>query len=210
MAQKDYYRILGVRRDADLETIKRAYRELAKKYHPDKTSGHVEHTERFKEVSEAYQVLSDEKKRAAHDRELAAREAPRQRGFYSESLRRYDPFEEAFAIFRSLFAPPRSQRFGTMPAEELALELTLTPLEARGGSEVEVDLPHRACPYCGGRGVRYGAGCPICRGSGRPPAMSVRIPIPRGLVSGEMRSYRFTTPYGAPVVVHVTYTVREH
>lgn len=209
MNGKNYYIILGVSRDADLETIKRAYRELAKKYHPDKTCGHEEHTERFKEVNEAYQVLSDEAKRAAHDRELAAREAATSGRFISFYRQRPDPFEEAFSIIHSFFRPSVLRPAGRPGAEELELELTLTPAEVQTQRAVELDLPARICRRCGGRGVLYGRGCAACRGSGWAIGMSVRIPVPKSVVSGETRSYRFTTPTGEPLVVHVIYKLSD-
>ena len=65
--QKDYYELLGVSRDADTDTIKKAYRKLAKKYHPDTNSGNPQAAEMFKKITEAYSVLSDEKKRKEYD-----------------------------------------------------------------------------------------------------------------------------------------------
>ena len=66
-AKRDYYEILGVSRTADADTIKKAYRKLAKKYHPDTNSGNAGAAEKFKEITEAYGVLSDEKKRKLYD-----------------------------------------------------------------------------------------------------------------------------------------------
>ena len=65
---EDYYQMLGVSKDASLQEIKKAYRKLAVKYHPDKNPGNKEAEEKFKQISDAYQVLSDEEKRAAYDR----------------------------------------------------------------------------------------------------------------------------------------------
>src|SRR3970282_1647092 len=68
MAKRDYYEVLGVNRDADEETIKKAYCKLAMKHHPDRNQGHSDSEDKFKEAKEAYEVLSDEQKRAAYDR----------------------------------------------------------------------------------------------------------------------------------------------
>ena len=68
MAKEDYYRILGVARDADKEQLKKAYRTLAMKYHPDRNPGDAEAERKFKEINEAYEVLKDDQKRAAYDR----------------------------------------------------------------------------------------------------------------------------------------------
>src|SRR5689334_25288845 len=68
MAKQDYYSTLGVAKDADLETVKKAYRKLAMQYHPDRNPGDAKAEQRFKEINEAYDVLKDDQKRAAYDR----------------------------------------------------------------------------------------------------------------------------------------------
>ena len=154
---KDYYAILGVPRDASPEEIKRAYRELAKKYHPDKNRGDPEAEERFKEINEAYAVLSDPQRRAEYDRRGYVEGAEAFRNVYPEDL--LDLFEELFGV--RLGGRPRS-RGGDI---ELEVEVELSTV-AEGG-EVPVRYRRRVpCPTCGGAGGRAQT-CPTCRGSGR-------------------------------------------
>src|SRR5438093_6079969 len=96
MSQRDYYEVLGVPRDADEEAIKKAYRNLAVKFHPDKNPGDKAAEESFKELGEAYEALSDPQKRAAYDRYGHAAFDPRSRGGGGG-------FHDPFDIFREVF-----------------------------------------------------------------------------------------------------------
>ncbi len=155
---KDYYAILGVSRDASPEEIKRAYRELAKKYHPDKNRGDPEAEERFKEINEAYAVLSDPKKRAEYDRRGFVEGAEAYRNVYPEDL--FDLFEELFGV--RLGAKSRRGRGADI---ELEVEVDLVTL-AKGGEVKARYLRQVPCPSCGGAGGKAQV-CPTCRGSGR-------------------------------------------
>src|SRR5271170_3020266 len=97
MAKRDFYKVLGVERSADAEEIKKAYRKLALKYHPDKNPNDKSAEEKFKELSEAYEVLSDPAKRANYDRFGHAAFDPRSRGAGTYGF--HDPSE----IFREVF-----------------------------------------------------------------------------------------------------------
>jgi molecular chaperone DnaJ len=178
MAKRDYYEVLGVGRDADAEEIKKAYRKLAVKYHPDKNPGDKAAEESFKELGEAYEALSDPQKRAAYDQFGHAAFDPRQRagrggapggaGFHDPS----DIFREVFGsgIFESFFGgggdPSPAQR-----GDDLRYDLELTLEEAAHGCEKEISVTKAdACDICGGAGMERGSRiqtCPTCGGRGQ-------------------------------------------
>jgi len=182
MAKKDYYEILGVSRDASQEEIKKAYRRLAKKYHPDlnKDGGSAE---KFKQIAEAYEVLSDPEKRAQYDR--FGHVGPEQ-GFdfdFRDFRRAREAFEEfgfgtAWEDLFDLFfgegmrtrARPR-QRSRAQRGEDLEYKLRLTLEDAAQGTRVKVTVPrYVVCDRCGGTGREPGSGvrvCPTCNGSGQ-------------------------------------------
>jgi molecular chaperone DnaJ len=176
MAKRDYYELLGVGRNASDEEIKKAYRKLALKFHPDKNAGDKSAEEKFKEIGEAYEALSDPQKRAAYDQFGHAAFDPRARANRGSSF--HDPFEifrEVFggtaggSIFESFFGggqdPSQPQRGADLrydleiTLEEAALgcekEISVTKLDycdACNGSGMEPDSKTRGCPTCGGRG----------------------------------------------------------
>src|SRR6478672_8038410 len=101
MAKRDYYEILGITREVEIEEIKKVYRKLAVKYHPDKNPGDKTAEEKFKELSEAYEALSDPQKRAAYDQYGHAAFDPRSRGFGGRPGG--GGFHDPFEIFREVF-----------------------------------------------------------------------------------------------------------
>jgi molecular chaperone DnaJ len=179
MAKRDYYEILGVNRDADAEEIKRAYRKLAVKYHPDKNPGDHTAEEKFKELGEAYEALSDAQKRAAYDQYGHAAFDPRQRagrGFGGFEGGFHDPFEifrEVFGggggIFESFFGG--GERSGPQRGDDLRYDLEIAFEEAAAGCEKEISVSKQdRCETCGGSGAEKGSGvktCATCGGRGQ-------------------------------------------
>ena len=160
----DYYELLGLGRDADEKSIKSAYRKLALKYHPDRNPGDREAEERFKEINEAYAVLSDAEKRARYDRFGSADPAAHFSG-------------DIFDIFASVFGGAvgrRPTQRGTA-GEDLEVELEVTLEQARDGATVPVDVDRlTVCDRCHGQRAEPGGQgkqrCLQCAGSG-----SVRV-----------------------------------
>ena len=136
--EKDFYAVLGVPKDADAATIKKTYRNLARELHPDKTRGDKKLEDRFKEVSEAYDILGDEKKRAEYDeaRSLYESGAFRQGGFNGFSGDFSDLFGGGGDIFSSLFGGRRAPRKG----QDLQTETTISFKESIFGKEVTLKL----------------------------------------------------------------------
>jgi molecular chaperone DnaJ len=163
MPARDYYAILGVDRDASEVEIKKAYRQLALQHHPDRNPGDQQAEERFKELSEAYAVLSDPDKRSQYDRfgTVAAPAGGFEQGFGSL-------FED---LFEGFFAGTgRSRRSRTAAGEDLQYELTISLEEAASGVDTKIQIPRlERCEVCDGSGLEPGsrrAACDMCRGRG--------------------------------------------
>jgi molecular chaperone DnaJ len=164
---EDYYEILGLARNASEAEIKRAFRKLAMKYHPDRNPGDPKAEERFKKINEAYEVLSNPKKRAAYDQfgYAGVHGASSGTGFSAEAFS--DLFGE---VFEDLFGFGRSRRTRARRGADLRYNLELSLEEAVAGTEVEIQVPTLVlCTECGGSGVAPGSRpstCTLCHGQG--------------------------------------------
>ncbi|MDY7040971.1 MAG: molecular chaperone DnaJ, partial [Chloroflexota bacterium] len=171
VVKRDYYEVLGLGREASQEEIKKTYRRLARQYHPDVNPGDEEAEEQFKEINEAYEVLSDAEKRTRYDR---FGHAGVQNGGFGSSTGYggFGPFGGIDEIFESFFggAGPRSSRRATRRGTDLRYDLTITFEEAFFGCEKELEIPrHEKCPRCQGSGAEPGTAptrCPQCSGTG--------------------------------------------
>jgi len=168
-AKRDYYEVLGVGRDASAEAIKKAYRKLALKYHPDRNPGDKSAEEKFKEASEAYQILSDADRRAQYDRFGHAAFEPGA-GFGGFDFN--SSFEDLFGdIFGDFFGGGRRGRNRPRRGEDLRYDLEIDFEEAVFGVEKTIQVPRLAtCVKCNGLGTKDGEPretCDVCRGTGQ-------------------------------------------
>ncbi|GIK43063.1 MAG: chaperone protein DnaJ [Chloroflexota bacterium] len=170
--KRDYYEVLGVGKGSSPEEIKKAYRQMARKYHPD-VNKEPDAEDRFKEVNEAYEILSDEQKRTMYDRfgHAGVGGAGGFGGFQDFGGFR-DPFEIFEEVFGGLggFGRSRRQRGGPRRGADLRYEMTLEFEEAVFGLEKEIEVPRQeTCNTCNGSGVEPGTSpirCPECNGTG--------------------------------------------
>lgn len=178
--KRDYYEILGVERNAAADEIKKAYRKLAVKFHPDKNPGNKEAEEKFKELGEAYEVLSDDNKRAAYDRYGHAAFSQGMGGG-GAGMGGHDPFEvfrEVFGsggggIFGSIFedAFGGNERSSRGRGADLRYDMQISFEEAARGCEKEISVTKmETCEHCTGSGAAAGSSattCTTCRGAGQ-------------------------------------------
>lgn len=176
MAKTDYYETLGVPRDADPSTIKKAYRKLAVQYHPDKNPGDSSAEEKFKEAAEAYEVLSDPDKRARYDRFGHA--GVGQGGGFGGGMTMEDIFQqfgdifgEGGSPFESFFGGGRTRsRSRGQRGSNLRIKVSLTLEEIASGVTKKIKVKKQlTCEVCGGTGAKDSSAvetCPTCRGAG--------------------------------------------
>lgn len=171
----DYYEVLGVSRDADGDTIKKAYRKLAMQYHPDKNPGNKEAEDKFKECSVAYEVLSNSEKRSRYDRFGHAGLGGMGGGPGGQPFGDVGDIFEAFGdIFGDFFAGPRGQRGGRQRARrgaDLRYVLEVELNEVLSGTEKPIQFRcEDSCDACKGSGAEAGSSpetCGTCGGSGQ-------------------------------------------
>ncbi len=196
MKDVEYYELLEVSKTANADEIKKAYRKLAMKYHPDRNQGDKEAEEMFKVVNEAYQVLSDPQKRALYDK--YGKSGLESSGFRGFSDRGFDDvFEDLSSIFESVFGGGfsgggrKKQQSGDKYSLDLAIELNLSFQDAVFGCKKEIEFEYKtpcetcngtgakdgkleSCASCGGRGqvfarngfMTFAQTCPACKGAG--------------------------------------------
>lgn len=218
MKMKDFYSILGVSQDASKEDIKKAYKNLAKKYHPDANSGNKSAEDKFKEITEAYEVLSDDEKRSKYDRIKAG-------GFSGFGDGNFDfsgaggagaNFEDILSsifgggrgpqpngaggfgdIFESFFDRGSSGFRGESErpsrGEDIEVKLELTLKQAVGGGNLKLKVNRRdICDYCSGEGGSGNAACQSCRGTGSisrsQGGFAISQPCPRCSGRGKIKT----------------------
>ncbi|HEX8169658.1 MAG TPA: molecular chaperone DnaJ [Thermoanaerobaculia bacterium] len=170
--KRDYYEVLGIPRTASIDEIKKAYRKLAVKYHPDKNPGNAEAEEMFKEAAEAYGVLSDDEKRARYDR-FGHQGTAGMGGFDPNQFADFGDILGDLFGFGDFFGARGGRRGGTRPARgnDLRFDLQLDFMEAAFGKDASLDVPRTAsCTTCSGTGARPGTQpvtCTGCAGRGQ-------------------------------------------
>ena len=182
MAKRDYYEVLGVSRDATEDEIKKAYRKLAMKYHPDKNPDNKEAEEKFKEASEAYEVLSDKEKRQLYDQygHAGIDQQFGNGGFNWDHFSHFEDISDLFGGgFGSIFDTLFGGGFGTRSSssqrrsnqgEDIQIDLTLTLKEIALGTEKKVRITVKdVCDQCRGTGSEDGKAetCSQCHGTGQ-------------------------------------------
>lgn len=161
-SKRDYYEVLGVARDADDDTLKKAYRKLALQYHPDRNIGDADAEAKFKEASEAYEVLRDPNKRQLYDRYGHA-------GLEGASLPNFANADAVMDIFGDIFGDlfGGRRRRGPQPGRDLQMALEIDLLEAARGVQKEIKVPRaETCSDCRGSGAKPGTRPATCRRCG--------------------------------------------
>ncbi len=168
--KRDYYEVLGVKRDAEPEDIKKAYRQMAFKNHPDKNPGDAEAEKRFKEAAEAYEVLSDQSKRQRYDRYGHA-------GLEGAGIHDFRNAEDIMSAFGDIFGGGLfgdlfgQRRRGPRAGQDLLYKLEIELIEAARGTTKPIDVNRQEmCGECKGSGARKGTiatTCNYCGGQGQ-------------------------------------------
>ncbi|QSA97699.1 molecular chaperone DnaJ [Methylococcus sp. EFPC2] len=173
MAKEDYYELLGVPRNASDSDIKKSFRRLAMKYHPDRNTDNPDAEEKFKKIKEAYEVLSDQKKRSAYDQFGHAGVDPSMGGAGGFSGFGGESFSDIFSdVFGDIFSGGGGarRRGRAQRGSDLRYNLDLSLEEAVAGAEVKIRVPtYVGCDECGGTGAKKGSGpvtCSTCHGQG--------------------------------------------
>src|ERR1700738_3678307 len=171
MAKKDFYELLGLQKNASAEDIKKAYRKLAMQFHPDRNAGDKTAEQKFKDISEAYDVLKDDQKRAAYDRFGHAAFENGGRGPVGGDFGFGAGFADIFDEMFGEFMGGRRGQGANTRGNDLRYNLEITLEEAFKGKQTQVRVPSMApCEECSGSGVASGSrpvNCPTCFGNGR-------------------------------------------
>jgi molecular chaperone DnaJ len=169
MAKRDYYEVLGVSKNASSDEIKKSYRRLAMKHHPDRNTDDTDAERKFKEAKEAYEVLSDSDKRAAYDQfgHDGVRGGPAGGGGFGA-----EGFGDIFGdVFGDIFGGGRRGRSQVFRGADLGYELRMDLEQAVSGDTVTIEVPTQAtCEHCAGNGAEKGTEpvtCSTCGGSGQ-------------------------------------------
>ena len=200
MTKRDYYDVLGVDRNADEETIKKAYRKLAMKHHPDRNAGDTKSEDKFKEAKEAYEILTDANKRAAYDQFGHAGVDPSAGG-------RGGPqgFTDAFSdIFGDIFGS-RGGRSNMHRGSDLRYNMEISLEQAARGAETKIRIPTlETCETCHGDGSKPGSSpktCSTCNGHGQVRMQqgffSIQQTCPKCQGNGKVISNPCTTCHGS-------------
>ena len=168
MAKEDYYKILGVERNADDQTIKKAYRNLAMKYHPDRNQGDAKAEKRFKDLNEANDVISDEEKRAAYDRfgHAAFEQGGASSGGFNQGFGHgFSGFSDIFdEMFGDAFSGNRQGKSGQSGrGADLRYNMEISLTQAFKGNKTNIRVPTSVqCDACSGIGSKNGAAPESC------------------------------------------------
>lgn len=170
MAKRDYYDVLGISKSASADEIKKAYRRLAMKFHPDRNSDDADTEAKFKEAKEAYEVLSDADKRSAYDR--FGHDAVRGGGMGGQGGFSAEGFSDIFGdVFGDIFGGGRRGGPRVFRGADLGYELRLDLEKAVSGDTVTIDVPSQVtCETCDGSGAKKGTQpqqCSTCGGAGQ-------------------------------------------
>lgn len=222
MSKRDYYEVLGIDRGADEDAVKKAYRKMAVRYHPDRNPDDPEAEENFKEAAEAYSVLSDPEKRARYDRFGHEGLGGGGGGFSGFDASTFGDFADILGDLFGMGFGGRRRRggFGGVPGADLRYDLDISFEDAAFGCEKELEYPRlegcdacgatgsrdgklQTCSACGGQGqVRYSQGfftvarpCPQCRGQGQTVKDPCKTCHGEGRKS-RMRKMKVTIPAG--------------
>jgi len=203
MAKKDYYKLLGIKRNASEQEVKRAYRRLARKHHPDVNPGDKSAETKFKDINEAYEVLSDKENRKKYDQfgdNWHYADQFTQGGNMGQQSVHWDfpsgnqgihfNGDDLESLFGNLFQGARAGTFNRKPRPrkgrnlEYPVEVTLEEVY-NGASRILNLQSEQACPSCGGIGQIHNAICSVCRGSGATSEIKqLEVKIPPGVKDG--------------------------
>lgn len=170
---RDYYEILGISKNAPADEIKSAYRKLALKYHPDRNKDNKEAEDKFKEATEAYEVLSDAEKRKAYD--TYGKSGVEGMGAAGFGQRAYTDFSDIFSdvtdFYSNFFGGGFRGQSGLRRGSDLRYNIEITLEEASEGKEIKIEIPrNETCEECSGTGAAKGSRpqiCSLCQGNGQ-------------------------------------------